>query len=519
MSYNYSTPYSSIPPERHELNDFYDSSSVPAPHRLSQNLTPSQSYTDIPNQYGYMSGPDPTTQLNRPSISGDGNYRDSYASSFDKEAHVGGGGYGYAAGAGGAAGAGAAYGAATAGGGGAGGLGYAHYDPQGRSGARFAARQEQGATLGGTGAASGGYAAAAGGTGGSKKKWWIIGGIVLAIAAIVAIAVGVIVGRNGGGSGSSSNKSAEDGSADVGDDPSVFEKDSRLHNSFWAFAYTPQNVQYGTCGATQANVTRDVQILSQLTTRIRLYGANCNQTAMVLQAIQDTKVDLSVYVAIYVDSNQDAFDSQLEAIEDALKTYGADHVLGVTVGNEYILFNGAAGIPKIVNDVATVRARIDALGLSKTLPHGTSDAGSVFTQALAEGIDYFHANVHPWFGNLSIADAATWTWDFYQTNDVAVAESASNKPDTAIAETGWPTGSDWANTSSNGGGAEASAANLQTFLDTFVCQANANGTHYFFFEAFDEPWKRVFGGVEPHWGVFDEHRNLKDLTLPTCSHD
>jgi hypothetical protein len=52
------------------------------------------------------------------------------------------------------------------------------------------------------------------------------------------------------------------------------------------------------CGATQANVTRDVQILSQLTTRIRLYGANCNQTAMVLQAIQDTKVDLSVYVAI-----------------------------------------------------------------------------------------------------------------------------------------------------------------------------------------------------------------------------
>jgi exo-beta-1,3-glucanase (GH17 family) len=52
------------------------------------------------------------------------------------------------------------------------------------------------------------------------------------------------------------------------------------------------------CGATQANVTRDIQLLSQLTTRIRLYGANCNQTALVLQAIQDTKVDMSVYVAI-----------------------------------------------------------------------------------------------------------------------------------------------------------------------------------------------------------------------------
>lgn len=106
-------------------------------------------------------------------------------------------------------------------------------------------------------------------------------------------------------------------------------------------------------------MTRDIQILSQVTTRLRLYGANCNQTALVLQAIQDTKVDMSVYVAICeyecgiqagrsidkgrcsylldVDSNTDAFETQVSAVEDALKTYGADHVLGVTVGNEYIL--------------------------------------------------------------------------------------------------------------------------------------------------------------------------------------
>lgn len=38
-----------------------------------------------------------------------------------------------------------------------------------------------------------------------------------------------------------------------------------------------------------------------------------------------------------VDSNTTAYDNQLTAIEDALKTYGTDHVLGVTVGNEYIL--------------------------------------------------------------------------------------------------------------------------------------------------------------------------------------
>ena len=33
-----------------------------------------------------------------------------------------------------------------------------------------------------------------------------------------------------------------------------------------------------------------------------------------------------------------------------------------------------------------------------------------------------------------------------------------------------------------GPGGLANEANLQVFLDTFVCQANTNGTRYFYFE-------------------------------------
>lgn len=105
----------------------------------------------------------------------------------------------------------------------------------------------------------------------------------------------------------------------------------------------------------------------------------------------------------------------------------------------------------------------------------------------------------------------------------------------------------------NGGGAEANVANLQTFMDDFVCAANTNNTGYFFFEFMDEPWKTVqYGGVEGYWGVFDQKfvsftigertnevhvqlltgassfpffllvysKQLKSgLTLPTCSHN
>ena len=50
------------------------------------------------------------------------------------------------------------------------------------------------------------------------------------------------------------------------------------------------------CGDTIQGVVKDIQLISQLTTRIRLYGADCNQSALVLDAIQRTQTNLSVYV-------------------------------------------------------------------------------------------------------------------------------------------------------------------------------------------------------------------------------
>jgi hypothetical protein len=75
------------------------------------------------------------------------------------------------------------------------------------------------------------------------------------------------------------------------------------------------------------------------------------------------------------------------------------------------------------------------------------------------------------------------------------------QPKMYVSETGWPTvcplfsyvqryflnslfnqaSSDPA-TAKNGGGADASEANLQIFIDKFVCKANSDGLGYFFFE-------------------------------------
>ena len=61
-----------------------------------------------------------------------------------------------------------------------------------------------------------------------------------------------------------------------------------------------------------------------------------------LEAIKQTKVDMQVYVGNYVVSdNIIVYQRQRDAIKDALQTYGADHVAGITVGNEFMLKYGA----------------------------------------------------------------------------------------------------------------------------------------------------------------------------------
>ncbi|KAJ3996235.1 glycoside hydrolase family 17 protein [Lentinula boryana] len=356
----------------------------------------------------------------------------------------------------------------------------------------------------------------------SRRKWIMWGLVIIGLLAVAGIVVGVVLSQVQKGSSSSSNLA-------ITGDPSQFSKDSRLKQSFYGIAYTPQDSIYPNCNIQIADVVTDMQLLSQLTSRIRVYGSDCNTTAMILEAIQLTKVNMTVFIANYPDATDDgvAYNRQKSAIESAIQAYGTDHIGGVTVGNEFILDyldangatdpngsvgnQGAAILTPLIDDT---KSMLQSLGVN--LKVGNADAGSFFNDKVLADVDYGMANVHPWFANVSIDVAAGWTWDFFEGTDVALAQNLSNKPDMSIAETGWPTNSSDAGNESNGPSI-ASEANLQQFINTFVCQANANGTEYFFFEYFDEPWKtQQFGGVEGYWGLFYSNRTLKNIEFPDC---
>jgi exo-beta-1,3-glucanase (GH17 family) len=384
-------------------------------------------------------------------------------------------------------------------------------------------------------------------TGLSKRTKLILIGTAIILAGAIAIGVGVGVSVNknknnntlstssSNGPGSSNSNSTSGGSSSGStpsdpNDPSQFELDPRLHKSFYGFAYQPEGSLLPNCTNSLDAVIKDVQLLSQLTTRIRLYGADCNQSALVLEAIKRTKVDMQVFLGIYpVPEDNTPYTRQRDLVKAALQTYGVDHVAGITVGNEFMLnyvttYNesdpnsdiGNKGAEILLADIADTRAMIASLNLPKTIPVGNSDAGAYFNTKVLEAVDYGLSNVHPWFAHTSINDAAAWTASYFDETNVQPANALPNKPKMYIAETGWPTKSSDKEHESDGASI-ASEENLQIFLDTFVCQANQNGTGYFYFEFFDETWKdALYGGVEAWWGLFTANRTLKSVTIPNC---
>jgi len=365
----------------------------------------------------------------------------------------------------------------------------------------------------------------------ARSRWMVIGSLVALVGIIaIAAAIGVTVAKKSKSAKSAaSGSSSSSGSGGSSNDPSNFAKDPNLHQSFHGLAYTPKGSLYPQCGNSLEDVIKDVQLMSQLTTRVRLYGADCNQTQLVLEAIKQTKVDMTVFIGNYVEPSDDAsYKRQRDTLMDAINTYGTTHIAGCTVGNEFMLNylnlhgggtdpndavgqQGAAELLTYINDTRSTLSQANI-----KIPIGNSDAGSYFNTEVLENVDYGMANVHAWFANQTASNGANWVFNFFKTNNVQPAAALPNQPKMYIAETGWPTDSKDAGNESNGA-SNASVSNLQIYLDNFVCQANQNNVPYFYFEFFDEKWKDdTFGGVEGHWGLFTSNRTLKDIKIPNC---
>ncbi|KAF9973921.1 hypothetical protein BGZ73_002820 [Actinomortierella ambigua] len=374
-----------------------------------------------------------------------------------------------------------------------------------------------------------------------------------------------------------------------------------LAKIFYGLDYTPRGSQEPNCHNSFPEIVEDIKVLSQLTTRIRLYGMGCDQAIMVLKAIEFLELaDMQVVLTIWVDHNpRTSWEKQSKAFWDVIDrdvamlpnqlvpkpipgslSPAVSRVIGISVGNEVLFRNEdktkphehvpVATLMRYINEVrrglalrsqqalkyAKYLAVIDADGNSsnnsslnletigltkeeflqmKNAYHGRMSAGEsliagtgadlmskarhladipVFSSDLGRNahqivsaVDEVMSNIHPFFASQLARKAADWTILNYLTETVRAADG---KP-AVISEVGWPSGP----VSEVWGSAVPSVDNLQVFVNDWVCKANRLRIPYYFFEAFDEPWKRSINPREALWGLMDTERRLK-IRLPTC---
>jgi exo-beta-1,3-glucanase (GH17 family) len=323
------------------------------------------------------------------------------------------------------------------------------------------------------------------------KKWLFMAIGILILGGIAGgVAGGLIQAKkseNGGNGSGAPGTSSQDTSGDYSkDSPRVKDllNNKNLHKVFMGMAYTPLNMQYPDClnfKPIQNNVTMDMAIIGQLTNTVRLYGTDCNQTEMVLHAIDRLGLtDMKVWVGVWLGNNDTTNTRQMAQMYNILDTYGTKHIKGVVVGNE-VLFRKDLTITQLGTILQGVKTNMSAK--YNSLPVASSDLGDNWTTDLASQVDVVMSNVHPFFGGVTVDQAAAWTWSFWQSHDVYLTQGLTGKTH-VISEIGWP--SQGGNDCGAAGkcpdktsGSVSGITQMNTFMASWVCQAMNNGTEYF----------------------------------------
>ncbi|OWB83657.1 hydrolase activity protein [[Candida] boidinii] len=296
-----------------------------------------------------------------------------------------------------------------------------------------------------------------------------------------------------------------------------------LHNVFHGISYAPRNVIEPMCGVNSRDVMLDLALLSQLTTRVRTYGTQCNQAEHVLNAIQDLNLNMSLALGVWIGPNDYSNWKQINNMKLMLSAYPREYFDSIYVGNE-VLFREEKSTEELISYIEEVKSFVNNIGYSD-LPVGASEIGALINPELVQACDFVGANIHPFFGGTTVEQASSWSKNFlnYQVEPIRDSildeidvddEGKANKKKIAISEIGWPY--------CGGTFIEAHAGDyeLQYFLDDWICR-NEHDYDWFWFEAFDEPWKKIWheenSKWETEWGIFTSDRELKEnIQIPNC---
>jgi exo-beta-1,3-glucanase (GH17 family) len=240
-------------------------------------------------------------------------------------------------------------------------------------------------------------------------------------------------------------------------------------------------------------VRQDMPLLRLVANGARIYG--CQHSETVITATREASLPLALGAWMSGNSAEDS----AEIACAASQAQANSHITSIVVGNESIL-SGQLTVAQVCSYTQQVR---DATGL----PITTAEPWHIWIDnpALVACVDYLLVHIHPYWECQPIENAV----GFVQEKHAQVGVQYPGKA-LVIGETGWPT-------AGSGREGHCGVMSIPTpdqqslFATGFLDWAEQEGVDFYYFEAFDEPWKCTGGRaeVECHWGLYDADRAPK----------
>lgn len=242
---------------------------------------------------------------------------------------------------------------------------------------------------------------------------------------------------------------------------------------------------------------------------IRVYGSG-PPTEDVLRVIRDDDLPIRVVVGAWIARDADAANAAEVAQAIHLANAYPEQVVAVSVGNETQVAWSAHRSPvePLIGWLREVRAHARQ-------PVTTADDYNFWNKPeshlVADEVDFLLLHAYAMWNGQALGDAVPWTAAVVD----AIRAEHPGLP-IVLGETGWATELDPDGEERKFISGEASPTAQATFHRGFTAWTAEVGIPYFFFEAFDEPWKGGGGprGVEKHWGLFDADRKPKVALEP-----
>jgi len=239
---------------------------------------------------------------------------------------------------------------------------------------------------------------------------------------------------------------------------------------------------------TPEQIEQYLKIVFPYTYWIRTFGSTLGMEDAARIA---SDLGFSTAIGAWLGTDKAANDQEMENLITAAK---AGYVDLAFIGNEALL-RGDLTIDELIDYIEWFKSEVP------DVPVATAETYDVWLDNLdlIDYVDVITVNFYPFWEGIQIDQAIPYIHNRYQQ---MLARSRGKQ--VIVTETGWP---------SDGDPIGDAVPNLENavyhFLD-FVSWARAEGVDYFYFEAFDEPWKEAYEGPHgSHWGIWDKDGNLK----------